>query len=129
MFRIPIYKVELVREASQPATANRISSSQVAADIFATYLDGVDREHLVVAMLDTKNKVIGINTVSVGTLNQSVVHPREVFKPAILSNAAGIILAHNHPSGDPTPSHEDQVVTGRIVRAASCSGSSSSTTS
>ena len=70
-----------------------------------------------VLMLDQKNRVIGINTVSVGSLTASVVHPRECFKPAILSNAASIILAHNHPSGQPQPSQEDRVLTVRLVTA------------
>lgn len=64
--------------------------------------------------MDTKNQPIAINVVSVGTLSSSLVHPREVFKPAILSNSASIILSHNHPSGDCTPSSEDISVTARI---------------
>jgi len=68
-------------------------------------------------MLDQKNKIIGINTVSVESLTASVVHSREVFKPAILSNAAAIILAHNHPSGQPQPSQEDRILTVRLVAA------------
>src|SRR5437899_11123120 len=70
-----------------------------------------------VAMLDQKNKVIGINTVSMGSLTASVVHPREVFKIAILANCASIILGHNHPSSDPTPSKEDRALTARLVEA------------
>jgi DNA repair protein RadC len=61
--------------------------------------------------------VIGIHTVSVGSLSASIVHPREVFKAAILSNCAALILAHNHPSGDPHPSQEDRVLTARLVEA------------
>lgn len=69
-------------------------------------------------LLDTQNRVIGINTVSIGILDSSLVHPREVYKPAIIANAsASIILAHNHPSGDPMPSHEDRRVTERLVQA------------
>ncbi len=68
-----------------------------------------------VLLLDRKNRVIGINTVSVGSLSSAVVHPREVFKPAILSNAAALIFGHNHPSGDPAPSPEDRVLTKRLV--------------
>jgi DNA repair protein RadC len=71
----------------------------------------------VVLLLSPKNNVIGVNTVSVGSLTASVVHPRECFKPAILSNAAAIILAHNHPSGQPRPSQEDRVLTVRLVAA------------
>src|SRR5262249_19479050 len=69
------------------------------------------------ALLNQKNRVVGVNTVSIGSLTASVVHPREVFKPAILSNAAAIILAHNHPSGQPQPSQEDRVLTVRLVAA------------
>ena len=66
------------------------------------------------AILDARNQLLGINTVSVGTLNSSIVHPRECFKPAILMGAASIILAHNHPSGDTTPSREDIELTKRL---------------
>ena len=68
-------------------------------------------------MLDVKNRVIGIHTVSIGTLNASLVSAREVFKAAILCNAASIILAHNHPSGDLTPSPEDIQVTDVLRKA------------
>ena len=67
--------------------------------------------------MDTKNQPVSINVVSVGSLNSSIVHPREVFKVAILSNAASIIIFHNHPSGDPTPSREDVNVTNRLKEA------------
>jgi len=67
--------------------------------------------------LDQKNKMIGINTVSMGSLTASVVHPREVFKPAILSNAAALLCCHNHPSGAPQPSREDRALTTRLVDA------------
>jgi DNA repair protein RadC len=67
--------------------------------------------------LDRKNRLIGLNTVSIGSLTASVVHPREVFKPAILANAAAVIVAHNHPSGDPHPSQEDKLLTRKLVLA------------
>ncbi len=68
-------------------------------------------------LLDRKNQVIGFHTVSIGSLTASVVHPREVYKVAILSNAAAVIFGHNHPSGDPTPSAEDKALTSRLVEA------------
>jgi len=77
----------------------------------------LDREHFKVILLNTKNHLLGIEVVSVGSLNASLVHPREVFKKAILKSAAGIILVHNHPSGDPQPSEEDKHVTYRIAEA------------
>ena len=76
-----------------------------------------DREIFAVMLLNTKNRVIGINVVSVGSLTASVVHPREVFKAACLANATNIILTHNHPSGDPAPSKEDISITSRLVQA------------
>ncbi len=77
----------------------------------------LDREHFVVVSLTTKNRVIAIETASIGSLNSSLVHPREIFKNAIRLSAAAVILAHNHPSGDPTPSREDLEITNRLVEA------------
>ena len=114
---VPIYRVSLVRESRLHCYHKQIRSSADAGTLLHSYLADVDREHFVVLMLDQKNKIIGINTVSVGSLTASVVHSREVFEPAILSNAAAIILAHNHPSGAPQPSQEDRVLTVRLVAA------------
>jgi DNA repair protein RadC len=83
--------------------------------ILQSYLADVDREHFVVLLLSQKNRVIGIHTVSVGSLTASVVHPHETFKAAILANAAAIICGHNHPSGDCQPSKEDRAITARLV--------------
>ena len=77
----------------------------------------LDREHFVVVSLTTKNRVIAIETASIGSLNSSIVHPREIFKNAIKLNSAAVVLAHNHPSGDPAPSREDLEVTKRLVEA------------
>lgn len=112
---LPIYRVALIREREEPYSS--IVSYVDAAKIAQQYCDGVDREICAVLLLDTKNNVIGINTVAMGSLNQATVHPREVFKPAILANAAGIIIVHNHPSGDPIPSAEDVATTERLVQA------------
>ena len=120
--RIPIYRVMLVREGKMPTYESRIRSSASAYTVLQEYLDGVDREHFVVMLLDQKNQVIGINTVSIGSLTASVVHPREVYKPLILSNAAAVILGHNHPSGDPQPSHEDRAITQRLKEAGALLG-------
>jgi DNA repair protein RadC len=116
MYKIPVYRIQLVRDSDHavPEKAKAISSPKTAAEIATSYLRGVDREHFIVLLLDTKHNVIGINTVSIGCLNASIVHPREVFKPAIAANAAAIIVAHNHPSGDPEPSPEDGQVSRRL---------------
>ena len=79
--------------------------------------DLADREKFVVLHLNAKNAVISYEVVSIGTLNSSLVHPREVFKAAILSNAGSIILCHNHPSGDTDPSNDDLALTKRLVDA------------
>jgi DNA repair protein RadC len=115
-YAIPAYRVQLVRERALPWERAQLRSSKDVASLFRTYLGDTDREHFLVAMLDQKNKVIGINIVSTGSLTASVVHPREVYKPAILSNAAAIICGHNHPSGAPQPSPEDRALTVRLVQ-------------
>jgi DNA repair protein RadC len=117
MYRIPIYQVKLVRDGSQASERKKVDSPATAAHVLQQYLDGVDREHFVVLLLDTQNQIIGIHTVTVGTLDASLIHPREIFKTAILANAASILLAHNHPSGDPTPSAEDRMVTRQLAEA------------
>ena len=117
MYRIPLVRVMMVKEGNQASLIRQISRPEDAADLLQSFLAGTDRENFVVLLLDTKNKVVGINTVSIGTLNTTVIHPREVFKPAILANAASIILAHNHPSGDPAPSREDITVTKKLMEA------------
>ena len=74
----------------------------------------LDREHFWTVLLDGKNRVTALNLVSIGTLTAALVHPREVFKPAIAGTAAAVILVHNHPSGEATPSAEDLALTKRL---------------
>lgn len=76
-----------------------------------------DREYFKAILLDTKHQVIAVDIISIGSLDASLVHPREVFKSSIKKSAAAVILAHNHPSGDPTPSDEDMEVTRRLSKA------------
>jgi DNA repair protein RadC len=114
---LPIYRVMLVRERQIPYEQHQLRSSADASRMLATYLADVDREHFVVFMLDQKNRCLGIHTVSMGSLTASIVHPREVFKAAILANAATILCGHNHPSGDPQPSQEDRAITQRLAEA------------
>src|SRR4029453_9296027 len=114
---VPIYRVTLVREGRVPCYNQQIRSSADASTLLHTYLADVDREHFVIILLNQKNRVIGIHPVSIGSLTASVVHPREVFKPAILSNCASLVLAHNHPSGQPQPLQEDIVLTVLLVTA------------
>ena len=121
-YSIPRYTVSLVRDGKVSTQVAQIRSSRDARDVLAAYLAGVDREHFVVLLLDTKNRIIGIHTVSTGSLSASVVHPREVLKVCILSNAHAFIGGHNHPSGDPNPSQEDRMLTHRLVEAGKLMG-------
>lgn len=116
-YDIPVYRVALVKERGITLSEDRMTDSEAVYKLVRSYLDGVDREHLVVVLLDNKNAIIGINTVSIGSLTGSMAHPREVFKPAILVNAASVVLAHNHPSVDPTPSPEDDKTHTRMTQA------------
>src|SRR5699024_8968619 len=101
------YRIERVLESSSlyDLTSNVVRSPECAVDIFKKVFntDSMTKEHFMLLTLDTKNKVMGSYTVHVGSLNVSIVHPRDVFQAAILDNAAGIIVGHNHPSGDPAP--------------------------
>lgn len=104
----------LVKESLGHPSPVKIMDSQNAYRLLVPLFDGLDREHFLVVGLDAKHAVIGINTVSIGSATMSIVHPREVFKPLILMNASVVILAHNHPSGDATPSPEDRALTRRL---------------
>lgn len=94
-----------------------IRSPTDVANLLMPELRDVSKEHFKSLLLGTKNQVLKVVTVSVGILDSSLVHPREVFKDAIAISAAAIIVAHNHPSGDPTPSAEDRRVTQRLAEA------------
>jgi len=113
-------KLMLVKDGSRPATMEKTIMSSKDIYLLATktlqaYFSGHDREEFVIIGLDGKNRMQFLNSVSMGCLTSSIVHPREVFKAAILGNAASLILCHNHPSGDPTPSPEDVEITKRLV--------------
>jgi DNA repair protein RadC len=107
-----------VRNPGRPV----ISSPEDVDGLLRGRIAHLDRENFVVVLLNTKNEVIEFPTISVGTLSASLVHPREVFKPAIRASAAGIVLAHNHPSGKVGPSREDREVTSRLKEAAGIIG-------
>ena len=94
----------------------RYTSPTQIFDTFS-FLQDETKEYFIALHLDGKNRILAVDICSIGSLNQSIVHPREVFKVALLSSAAAIILMHNHPSGDPTPSSEDLEVTRRLREA------------
>lgn len=120
--RVNIVSIKLVKETSMLYKNRRVRSLQDSYEIFKEFLGEVDREYFVVMCLDTKNQPTNISVAHIGSLNASIVHPREVMKTAILSNAASIICAHPHPSGDPLPSPEDIQVTERLVEAGNIIG-------
>jgi DNA repair protein RadC len=93
---------------------------ECAKDVYNYFVDELKdkkKEHLYILMLDSKNKIIREELISVGTLESSLVHPREVFKEAIRESAFAIMLVHNHPSGDPEPSEDDIKITKQIIEA------------
>ena len=103
--------------SAKPIEKIHLSCPQDVADFLMPRLRYAAKEQFVVILLNNKNKVIGTEVVSEGSLSSSVVHPREVFALAILHHAAAIMVAHNHPSGDPKPSIEDEEVTRLLLRS------------
>ena len=94
-----------------------LAGPEDVADLFLAEMSVLDREHFRAILLDTKNRILGLRTISIGSLKSSVVHAREVFKAAVQESAQAIVLVHNHPSGSPEPSPEDLAVTGRLADA------------
>lgn len=115
------YRLELIQESAKRYECERkgICSPQQAADAFEEVF-GMTRlaeEQLNMFCLDSKNNVVAAHVIAQGSLNQAIIHPREVYKRAVLSNAANIIICHNHPSGDCDPSRMDEQITERLKEA------------
>ena len=121
-YAVPRYRVTLVRDNRAIPPSSPLNTSLAAAAVLRPLFAGLDREHFLVCGLDAKHGLIGVNVVSIGSLTVAIVHPREVFKPLILMNASAWICAHNHPSGDITPSPEDRVLTSRLRQGADLLG-------
>ncbi len=120
-------KLEVVERKVRQIWQDVCSEPLTSPDEVLAYLDtldiaSADREVFIVLHLDTRNRVVAHETTSIGSQNASLVHPREVFKAAILKGATSIILAHNHPSGDPAPSKEDIDLTHRLAEAGGLMG-------
>lgn len=118
-----VYETMTVKDsvASYLKTGTRYTSPQEVYETFR-FLMQETKEVFLTLHLDGKNRIIAVDMVSIGSLNQSIVHPREVFKSACLSNAAAVILIHQHPTGDPTPSREDISITNRLKEAGELMG-------
>jgi DNA repair protein RadC len=117
---IPFISLKMVRESNQDyeLSQRQIANPESAYKIFQQFgMDEEAEETMILLALDTKCKPTGLFEVSRGSLDSAIVHPREIYKRAIMANASSIILAHNHPSGDPTPSQEDIEITKRIAEA------------
>ena len=141
MLAVPVEKAaDMVRDVSAPASAGRdaarmsalneyakrmrntdprpvIDSARAVAGIIPASVREAKKEHFLILCLNARRQLIHLETVSIGTLSASLVHPREVYSPAIQHAAAAVVAVHNHPSGDPTPSSEDRDVTRRLQRA------------
>jgi len=118
---VPQVELSMVREIKAASNSYR-SSEEVAKSEFAENLLKSDREKFICLHLNVKNQIISFEVVSTGSLTSSIVHPREVYKGAILSNAASVIFMHNHPSGDPKPSIDDIEITTRLEKAGNILG-------
>lgn len=112
--KIPQYRISLVRERSVPV---RLTTPDRAGDVAYELLRDADREKLVVIYLNGRNEIVGAEIVAVGAAHGVMVTAKEVFRGAIVAGASAVILAHNHPSGDPTPSAEDIEMTAKMHAA------------
>ena len=110
-----VRRYELPRKIGSPEDAYKAITEITSVEEEAQEVFGI-------LILNTKNKIVAVHEISRGTLSSSMVHPREVFKPAVLHNAAAIICFHNHPSGDPEPSQDDIEITNRLVEAGKIMG-------
>ena len=116
--------LELGKRIACASTLERdgISAPEDGAALLMPRLRYETNEHFIIVLLNAKNKVMLVEQISEGSLNSSVVHPREVFSPAVLCHAAAILVGHNHPSGDPTPSREDRSLTDVLVQTGKIMG-------
>lgn len=119
--RIPQVRVQLVRERSVPYTAG-IDSPAALASIARNVIGEGDRETFLVIHLNTRHEAISCEVVAIGQIASVSISAREVFKAALLANASAIAIAHNHPSGDPTPSRDDEAVTRTMIAAGNLIG-------
>jgi DNA repair protein RadC len=112
-----IYELSTLCRNTRGKPGPHINGPRDAHRLMRPLLRNADREHFFAVLLSTKNHVLAVELISVGSLSASIVHPREVFKRAIVRSAAAMLLVHNHPSGDLTPSAEDVELTRRLMSA------------
>jgi DNA repair protein RadC len=119
---IPKIQISMVKEIFVSNTAYSCSEDVANSEIAEKELKNSDREKFICVHFNIKNRIISYEVVSMGSLTSSIVHPREVFKAAILANAASVLFMHNHPSGEPEPSIDDIEITNRLCKAAAILG-------
>ncbi len=113
----PVFEeIAISEEMTKYFEGNSLRNSRDIYELFS-YLSRETKEHFIAIHLDTKNKIVCVDTISIGSLTSSIVHPREVFKSVLLSSAASIAIVHNHPSGTPEPSKDDINITKRLKEA------------
>lgn len=105
-----------------PARRALVDGPEEAVALVTPLLSGRDREHCVLVTLDTRRRLLGVRTVSVGTVDHTFMAPREVFRDALSAGASAVVVAHNHPSGDPDPSPDDRLITRRLAAAGATLG-------
>jgi len=116
-----VYEKLTIQEGTAEYVANTIINAETVYALFS-FLQQETKEHFIALHLDAKNRILCIDRVSAGTMTNSLIHPREVFKTALLSSAASLLLIHNHPSGDPTPSRDDISITEKLKGAGEIMG-------
>ena len=124
-YNVPIYRVSLVKDESIQFDQAAVRHAQDAQRLLRNFIKTkgqTDREQFCVVLLNTKNHVVGLNMVSMGVVDRTIVHPREILKTAILASASGIILGHNHISSDLSPSPDDREITKRMIVAGNIMG-------
>lgn len=115
--RVDIVSLKIVKESSVLYETRKISNPYDGYKLVKNFIIDSDREMFIVVCLDRKNQPTNMQIVSIGSLSSAIVHPREVFKIAMLSNASSIICFHNHPSGNTKPSEEDENITSRLKKS------------
>jgi DNA repair protein RadC len=115
-------RIENLKENEIKLNTDSVTNPQLAVEMIRNKITSYSKEHFIIMSFDTRNRVLGIDNISIGTLTASMVHPRETFEAAIKRHAAQIIAAHNHPSGDCHPSEEDIKITKRLIEAGKIMG-------
>lgn len=113
-FRVSLVREPVAHYGDPPAISQPDRAAQY---LWRTVFHDLDRETMAAAYLDIRNRLIGVNVAYVGTINRTAIEPRGLLVPGLLCNAAGVLIAHNHPSGDPSPSAEDILLTRRVAEA------------